>query len=121
METLVDLIRRSIITLLDHFLLGLLIILHTCWISVGTGSSRSAHILAPLYLPGVAAAVHTVCAFPPQKRLHALSSGAPEKVNNQGFGMYFPYIKLNLVIIDSDFIILGLHLLIFGLDNCTML
>ena len=59
----VDLIRRSIITLLDHFLLGPHLQIHTCWISVRTGSFR--HILAPLYLPTVAAAVGTVCLFPP--------------------------------------------------------
>ena len=42
-------------------------------------------------------------------------SGAPEKkVNKEGFGMYLSYTKLNSVIFDSDFVILGLYLLIFG-------
>ena len=58
----VDLIRRSIITLLDHFLLGPHLQIHTCWIPVGTGSSR--RILAPLCLPGVATAVGTVRCVP---------------------------------------------------------
>ena len=60
----VDLIRRSIITLLDHFLLGLhYIYKHAGSLLALDLSARCT--LAPLYLPGVAAAVHTVCAFPP--------------------------------------------------------
>ena len=41
-------------------------------------------------------------------------------VNNQGFGVCFCYKKLNIVINDSDSVLLGLDLLIFG-SNCTML
>ena len=62
--SVVDLIRRSIITLLDHFLLGLhYIYKHAGSLLAPDLSAR--RTLAPLYLPGVAAAVGTVCSFPP--------------------------------------------------------
>ena len=48
-------------------LLGPHLQIHTCWIHAGFGSRFPTHILAPLpCLPAVAAAVHTVCPFPPQ-------------------------------------------------------
>ena len=37
-------------------------------------------------------------------------------VNNQGFGICFCYKKLNLIINNSDFIMLGLDLLIYTSD-----
>ena len=43
------------------------------------------------------------------------------KRKNQGFGDCFSYKRLNVVINDSDFVILGLDLLIFGSDKCSML
>ena len=58
----VDSIRRSIITLLDHFLLGLLIItnmLDPCWHRISP-----THTGTLLCLPCVAAAVHTVWCVP---------------------------------------------------------
>ena len=38
------------------------------------------------------------------------------KVNNQGFRVCFCYKKLNLIINDSDFVMLGLDLLIYSSD-----
>ena len=38
-------------------------------------------------------------------------------VNNQGFGDCFSYKRLNVVINYSDFVILGLYLLIYGSDT----
>ena len=62
----VDLIRRSIITLLDHFLLGPHLQIHTCWLAPCCLES-SRRIVAPLYLPCVAAAVNTVWSVPATK------------------------------------------------------
>ena len=50
--------------------------------------------------------------------LDTVTSGASGKrKNNQGFGDYVYYKKLNFVINDSDFVILGLDLLIESSDS----
>ena len=62
----------------------------------------------------------------PSPRLHGNVPGYGTRVahqgnvNNQGFGVCFCYKKLNIVINDSDSVMLGFDLLIFG-SNCTML
>ena len=48
-------------------------------------------------------------------------SGSSRKRKQEGLDVVIHYIKLNLVINDSDFVILSLDLLIFGSDKCTML
>ena len=52
--------------------------------------------------------------------LETVTSGASGNVNNQGFGFSFCYKRLNLVIDDSDFVILGLDLLIYGSDTAML-
>ena len=49
-------------------------------------------------------------------QVRALERSTGEK-NNQGFGVYFSYTKLNVVIFDLDVVILGLDLIIFGSNS----
>ena len=44
-------------------------------------------------------------------------AGIRKRINNQGCGDCFSYKRLNFVIDDSDFVVLGLVLLIYGLDT----
>ena len=61
--------------------------------------------------PGNSDAVRALLSGPRSRAEHR------RKVNNQGFGVCFCYKRLNLVISDSDFVILGFHFLIQSSDS----
>ena len=57
--------------------------------------------------------VETGCSLPgPRSR-----AGPRRNVNNKSLSVFFCYKKLNSVISDSDFVMLGLDLHMFGSDN----